>query len=325
MLTNNDILRLPYTEDLTEGGIAYALRSLTYAFDRANTSPYDRLRRLAGSAAVELAFRRHLSNHGIPFEVKALVSFSDRERYDVILKGRRCNIHSYLISRPRQIEEILRSPSMLLDAPALVPTDSHAADGHLRNDLYLFGFLAGLTAVSSSDLQTILRNDQPLYLAHVLPSEWRKPPHWNGLGLLVMKSDSDEEMPVEIHGQDQARNMKRVTVHLRPREKFTLTESFHSISCLHLHRPARARIGIHCTAMQKTHVISPLEWSNLWIYGREIFMAGFLPYEEFGHRAAALPLNSTVFQYQKTRVKNLCVPIASLKPIQILFQNTEDR
>ena len=30
MLSPDDLLRLPYTPDLTEGGIAYALRSLSY-------------------------------------------------------------------------------------------------------------------------------------------------------------------------------------------------------------------------------------------------------------------------------------------------------
>jgi hypothetical protein len=34
MITPNDFLHLPYTPDLTEGGIAYAIRSLPYTYDR---------------------------------------------------------------------------------------------------------------------------------------------------------------------------------------------------------------------------------------------------------------------------------------------------
>ena len=59
MLTPADFLRLPYTPDLTEGGIARAAL-LAHSFT-ARVSPYD------GCAAwlpvaVELAFRRYLSN-----------------------------------------------------------------------------------------------------------------------------------------------------------------------------------------------------------------------------------------------------------------------
>ncbi|MBI4733056.1 MAG: hypothetical protein HY781_13200, partial [Chloroflexi bacterium] len=51
MLTEPDLLRLPYTPDLTEGGIAYACRSLAYTYDRMGGSPVDRLRRIVAGVA----------------------------------------------------------------------------------------------------------------------------------------------------------------------------------------------------------------------------------------------------------------------------------
>jgi len=62
MISVSDLLHLPYTRDLTEGGIAYALHSLPYTYNRMGGSPYDRLRRIAAGAAVELAFRRYLAD-----------------------------------------------------------------------------------------------------------------------------------------------------------------------------------------------------------------------------------------------------------------------
>lgn len=41
MLTSADILHLPYTPDLTEAGIAYALRALPNLFEYAGSKPYD--------------------------------------------------------------------------------------------------------------------------------------------------------------------------------------------------------------------------------------------------------------------------------------------
>jgi hypothetical protein len=87
MLSISDLIHLPYTRDLTEGGIAYALRSLPYTYSRAGSSLYDRLRRMVASAAAELAFRRYLSEQNIPFEVKGARPFTEPERYDVTWAG----------------------------------------------------------------------------------------------------------------------------------------------------------------------------------------------------------------------------------------------
>ncbi|MBI5822594.1 MAG: hypothetical protein HZB18_01090 [Chloroflexi bacterium] len=320
MLTPANLLRLPYTPDLTEGGIAYALRSLTHSFDRAGVSPYDRLRRSVASVVVELAFRRHLSQQNIPFEVKASAPFTDRERYDVSLGGRRCDVKSYLISHRSQIAEMRRDPSVLLSAPALVPADQHAGDGHLRNDIYIFGFLAGLIAASQADLKKAIETKQPHYLVHAMPEAWRKPPHWNPLGALTLKSDSAEELLVEINGQDEGREMKRGVISLPPKTKVAVAESFYSLTSVHIRRMADARVGIKCEAIKEAHVILPAEWGNIWVYGLEIFLAGCLSYEEFGRRATALAPNSKVFQYEHTRVKNLCLPVSSLKPMKKLFE-----
>ncbi len=319
MLSPSDLLRLPYTPDLTEGGIAYALRSLAYSFERVGTSPYDRLRRTVASVAVEIAFRRYLSQQNIPFEVKAAAPFTDRERYDVSLGGRRCDLKSYLISHRSQIAEMHRNPSVLLNATALVPADQHAGDGHFRNDIYIFGFLAGIIAASQADLKKAIETKQPHYLVHVLPEAWRKPTSWNPLGALTLKSDSGEELLVEINGQAEARELKRRVISLPPKTKVAVDESFYSISSIHIRRLSDARIGIKCESIKEAHVIQPAEWGNIWVYGMEIFLAGFLPYEDFGQRAVALAPNSKVFQYEHTRVKNLSLPVSNLKPMQKLF------
>src|SRR5512139_1541630 len=98
MLTASDLLHLPYTRDLTEGGIAYALHALPHMYIRMGSSPYEHLRRVVAGAMVELAFRRYLSEQKIPFEVKGAAPFTDPDRYDVVLAGHRCDIKSFLIS-----------------------------------------------------------------------------------------------------------------------------------------------------------------------------------------------------------------------------------
>ena len=76
-----------------------------------------------------LAFRRYLSEQNIPFDVKGATPFTEPDRYDVSLGGRRCDIKSFLITYREQISEMRRNPQIVLKAPALVPSDQHAGGG----------------------------------------------------------------------------------------------------------------------------------------------------------------------------------------------------
>ena len=319
MLSSSDFLRLPYTPDLTEAGIAYALRSLAYSYERDGRSPYGRLRRIVANVAVELAFRRHLTQENIPFDVKATTPFTDRERFDVVLNSQRCDIKSFLISHREQIKQIRNNPAVLLDAPALVPSDSHAGDGHSYNDIYLFAFTNGLVAASQAELQKALAKKQPHYLIYVPPMTWRKPIHWKPLGTLTLKSESAEELIVEVNGQDEAREMKRAVVNLAPGVNVKLHEAFYSVTSVHVRRVPEARVGIHCEALNELVLIAPQDWSNIWIYGMDIFMTGYATYEEMSQRATLLLPNSRTFQYERTHVKNLALPVSKLKPMQRLL------
>ena len=324
MLSPADLIHLPYTPDLTEGGIAYALRTLPYSFERSDGKPYDRLRRTVAGAIVELAFRRYLSQQEIPFEVANANPFTNPDQYDVSLGGRRCDIQSFFISRREQITQMRIDPSVILNAPALVPSEYHVSDGRMDHDLYIFAFLSGLIAASQNDLKKTIETDQPRYLIHVMPDEWRKPFHWNPLGPLVLKSESDEEMIVEITGQDEARRDASRVISLPPKVRVTVENPFYSVASIHVRNLPAARLGIHSPAFKETHVIAPLEWGNIWVYGIDVTLTGFITRAEFRQRAKLIAANSRVFQYDHTKVKNLAVPISNLHPLQELFARVRE-
>ncbi|MCC6260507.1 MAG: hypothetical protein IT311_06555 [Anaerolineales bacterium] len=320
MLAASDILRVAYTPDLTTGGINHALNSLAYASHPIDASFYETLRRAIANTAVELAFRRHLSQLDIPFEVHPTAPFSAAERYAVSLNGQRCDLRSYLISRREQVLALRNNPAALLSASALVPSDQHARAGHKRNDLYIFAFLAALVTASQTDLKKALAKNQPHYLAHVLPGQWRKPTHWNPLGRLALKSESEEELLIEICGQASAREMRREILSLPPKAKVNVTNTFYSIAAVHVRQIPNARIGIYCEALEEAYVIAPEAWHNLWVYGLDLFFTGYSPYVEFAQKAKPLASHSRTYQYERTRVKNLALPIAELKPLNDLFE-----
>jgi hypothetical protein len=304
MLSPTDLIRLPYTPDLTEGGIAYALLSLPYK----NLS-CDELRRTVSQGIVELAFRRYLSQQDIPFEITAATPFTDPERFDVSLGGHRCDVKSQLISNRRKISELRRDPTSLLKSYALISSEPTVGDGFLDHDLLLFSFLLGLTAISSSDLKKSVAANQPNYLIHLMPKKWSNPQHWNPLGRLTLKSESSAELQVEISGQDQThRKLSRLAT-LPPKTRITLDEPFYSVTSLHAKSIPSARVGIHSPAIKEAYLIPPLEWKNIWVYGMEIILAGYLTRGEFR---------------QRSRAKSPSLPIAELHPLPELFVRVKE-
>ena len=324
MLSPSDLIHLPYTRDLTEGGIVYAVRSLPYTYNRMGGSSNDRLRRIVAGVAVELAFRRYLAEQNIPFDVKGATPFTDPDRYDVSLGGRRCDIKSFLITYREQIAEMKRNPQAVLSAPALVPSDQNAAEGHSNHDLYLFAFLSGLVAASQDDLKKAIASNQPYYLIHAMPESWARPSVWNPLGRLAVKSEAGAPITIEIGGQDAGREMRSVTLEAPPGKRVVIPEEFYSLAYLRVHGLPEARIGIHSPARNETHLAGSLDWGNIWVYGMDILLAGWLTRGEFNRLAQPIREGARVFQYDRTRTKNLAVPVSDLKPLPELFERVKE-
>ena len=283
-------------------------------------SPFDRLRRIVAGVAVELAFRRYLAQQNIPFDIKGATPFTDPDRYDVSLGGHRCDIKSFLISHRAQITSLRADPGLILQAPALVPLDQYSADGHSDNDLYLFAFLTGLVAASPDDLQKAVDANQPTYLIHTMPKLWMRPQLWIPLGPLALKSESDETLRLEIGGQDSGRDFMTRKLELPPRTRVEADGDFYSLVYVHVESKPRARLGIYSPSRKELYLIEPIAWSNIWVYGMDIYLAGWISREEFRRRARLIHEGSRVFQYNQTRTKNLAVPVSDLKPMSELFE-----
>jgi hypothetical protein len=208
----------------------------------------------------------------------------------------------------------------LLKAPALVASDQHAGGGHSRHDLYLFAFLAGQVAASPGDLEKVIQRKQPYHLVHVMPDAWKRPSKWSPLGRLVLKSESEQTQIIEIGGQDEGREMRACTVELPPQRRIEIPDEFFSLAYLHARSGPNARVGIYSPVRRETHLAGALDWGNIWVYGIDIILAGYISYEEFSRQANFVQAGSRVFQYDHTYVKNLAVAVSDLKPFSELFE-----
>ena len=72
-------------------------------------------------------------------------------------------------------------------------------------------------------------------------------------------------------------------------------------------------------------MVSTLDWGNIWVYGMDVLLAGYMTREEFSRRANFIQAGARVFQYDQTHVKNLAVPMSDLRPLSELFERVKAR
>jgi len=320
MVSSTAILRLPYDVSLTRAGIEYAKKSLHFTYNRMGLGAGARLRKIVAGVAVELAFRRWLEAEGVGYDLLGATHFTERDRYDLRLGGRRCDVKSFLISDRTKIAALRRDPAALLEAQALVPEDQLHSESMRENDLYVFGFLAGLETRGVEPLQRALSAEQPVYLLHpVAPAHWRGARGgWQPLGRLVLKADTAEALELEIGGQDQSHGAVVQGLRLAPRTRTPLPGDYYALLHLHADRLPGGTVGVHSPALRETLLVAKEDWANIWVYGVEIFIAGWLTKAEMRAKGRRLPAGTTVWQYPRTQTDNRAVPVTALRPVSEL-------
>jgi hypothetical protein len=320
VITPYDFISLPYTAEMTGAGIAYACRSLIHTYDRMGGSDFERMRRIVGGKAVELAFLRRLQALDIPYDLRGATPFTDPDQYDIALRGRRCDVKSYVILHKDRIRKLRQNPELLLDAAALVPAGQLDSEMMGDHDYYVFAFIYALTASSQAEMQKALAANQPVFLIAPLGAPWSQTAHWQSLGKLTAKSGASSSLKLELGGQGMQREFVTETFDLAPQQRLTVESDFYTLSYLHADRMPDGPLGIYSPTRRDVCVIGPPEWGNIWVYGMEIILAGYMPCGEFRRRAKYLPAGKAVFQYPRTRTPNYYLPISELYSLPSLLK-----
>lgn len=320
MLTTDDVESLACGPELVEAGLSYACRSLANHHVRANLSGYAQVRRMAAGAMAELAFRHHLVEQGVPFEVARPPAFGDPGRFVVTLRGRHCDLRSYLITDQRQVACLGANPELLLQVPALIPVEDYADEGKSPEDLCLFAFIPAATAQSHDGIVEFPGIEIRSHLLYLMPAGWAHPRRWIPLGSLAAKAERGTPMEFRIGGEDRDRQPLVKSMTIGPGTRVEIEGDYHSLTYLHAKTRPTGRVGLHCSSQSRTLVIGPGDWQDVWFEAANIYLVGWLSREEFRLRARLLRAGTRVFQFSRTRVDNLAVDVSNLKPIDRLLE-----
>ncbi len=316
----DDFVVLPCSHDLIRAGLDYACRSLQNLHLRPDNAGYAQIRRVASGAAVELAFRRYLVEQGIPFNVAPPAAFTDPNRFVVTLRGRRCDLRSFLITDEGQVTAMGADPAQLLDVPALVPVEDYADEAKSPDDLYVFGVVPALVHKLPACCAAAPENENAPDLIHLLPADWAHPRAWAPLRPLTAKSEGGSPVSIEIGGQDGSRQPLVYRLELPGGARVELDADFYNVTHARVQKRPVGRVGLHSAARTKTLIIERGDWHDVSFVAREILLLGWLRRDEFRQRASLVKAGSRVFQFARTRIDNLAVRVADLKPIPPLLE-----
>ncbi|MBL8057897.1 MAG: hypothetical protein JNK29_14430, partial [Anaerolineales bacterium] len=157
---------------------------------------------------------------------------------------------------------------------------------------------------------------QPLELVATLAEGgWLGRPQWRSLGALAFKSNCGAPLELEVGGQARNREALTEALLLPPGTRVAGRNRYYALLYLRATRAPEAEVGVHSPVLQRTHVIKPVDWHNIWVYGMDVFIAGWLTKGEFLALGRRLPAGSRVKQYPRTQTANRAVPVQNLRPI----------
>ena len=325
-LKPQDLIRLPYDDSLTSAGVTYACRSMHYSHSTSRRVSGHRIRRSVASVAAELAFRRWLDAEDVPYRLIQATPFTRPNHYTLTVGGRRLDVRSIFITSRRQIRRLRQDPSWLLKIEALIPIDHLASDFLSAGDPYTFVIIAGLETRTQAELQWALAAAQPSFLLAIPPDHaWRQIQPQRSLGKLMLRNNDPQSIDIEFCGQHADHHLISERLTLLPGQQTELPIDLASLLYIHSTHPLVGIINVHSPTLRRTWSVGPQSWSNIWIYGLEVFLAGWCTKRAFQRSSQFLPAGSQTRLGRHTRNDNRALPISQLRPIRELVDIIDQR
>ena len=323
MSTKQDFIQLTCSQDLIQAGIIYVTRSLVQPGGRGVSRELEGFRLGVVDKAIELAFRRLLVDEHIPHQLVEPVSFSQPDTFDLSFGGRRCAVFGQLVSKRGDINKLHKDPGRLEKEKVYIRESARPSS--LRDvDIYVFAVLTGLVTRGRQELQKAVTASQPVHLVYPMPEKWSAPAQWEYLGQLALKGDISEPLSVTLYGQDKRRGFVQETVELPSRERVQVEGDFHTLNLLHVSALPDGPLGVHSPTLGETHLASPYQWGNVWVYGIRITLVGYISQGDFNRKAEKLGVGSRVLGIPRLEEGALAAPVAELKPMKDLFVRAEN-
>ena len=322
MVSEEDLVHLTYTPDLTEAGIAYGLQWLSHSCGNTGEPILKKFQKLVLYKAVELAFRRYLAEKSVPSETVPSTSFASQGEYALVVAGWRCVLQCNFLPHQESPQPAESPPNQIMQAAALVSSEQVIAWVPGNKDVYIFAFI---TAQVWRDAIQNSMVDRSAYWLVALPPAWSSPRTRAALGRLELKVDSNSELQISIGGRNLDQQLVSERMTLLPGQRVSTQHEYNCLAYLHVHQTPANRIGISSPDMRLSHLVSPKEWTNVWVEGDGITLAGYMPHPEFSRRSRRFPSSSQNEKSDRGEEKYRMLTVGELHPLHDLLELAQTR
>jgi hypothetical protein len=325
MISARDLVYLPYSSDLTAAGIIHAGRRLPRLHAPARRNVYDTIRRDIAATAFQLAFQRYLDRAGVQYRPAKEWGFARPESRAIEIGGRRCELKPFLISRPDQLRALASARALALRADAVIPLERFVAEQLRDEDVYLFALVTAHIEDKGAGPRQGEGEPNSTYWMHAMPRSWMIPALWGPLERLSAKSEGGAPVSLCLSGESASKEVEEEWMNLQAGRSVNVSTSLYSVFQAHLARPSPGRIGLRSRVHPRAHVIKPSDWHNVWIRGEVVCLLGWITRARFQAMARQIPEGSRLFQFSRTKTKNLGVTTSALQPVADLLDRMGGR
>ena len=200
MLSLSDVVRLPYTPDLTLAGIADTCRKRARAAYPSQPVILENLHASVASTASELAFRRYLDQQHVAYQLRKSPTPNNPDQRVLELAGNRCEWICPLISNHSDIQQLGEDANRLLALPVRLPRYTFIPSLAGDEDRMIFSFVIGLVTRTSRELEKTRTGQQPEYLIHFFPKPTFGGQYWTPLGQIELQANCRQPFGLECAG-----------------------------------------------------------------------------------------------------------------------------
>jgi hypothetical protein len=228
-----------------------------------------------------------------------------------------------LITEKRRIQSIRTEPHLLLKTQAEIPIDQLSDSELFNENILIFTLLTALVTPNRHTIKKAKEAGQPLFMINLLPKKWAFPAKWDSLGSIMIESNQETTLALELGGINNHRHFQTERFNLEPHTQMDLKHNFFTLSYIHTPNLPDDTIRVHSSFLKETYLIDPYSWKNLWIYGMDIIIGGYVTGVEYQNNA--LRLSKRGRNKNSTRASDdfLTLPIQSLRPINDLFERAK--
>jgi len=323
MISPSDFVNLKYSNDLTQAGIDYLCQVLPYEQLHSGKIKIDEIREIVCESAIELAFRRYINLHQIPHAIYVEKLYTNPLRSEIAIGGRRCKLISKTLTQKRQIRNIRKSPEALMKEPATIREEVFSSDFITDNDILIFCYLNALITPNYQSIGSVSSANLPIFLVHTMPQKWSNPNKWARFEDLSIEGRTKREQYLGLTGLDDQRQILIEDITLSSNSQYSIQKNFFTLSFIHTNTLPENQITLRNQTLGEYRSINPKNWMNIWIYGLEIIIAGYITLGEFRNVAEDSTIFSRIIDPRNSQIETCSIPIGKMHSIEELISRVK--